>query len=62
VRGRGGLESARSRQLTRSSIRSARHPTQGCRTVDPIGLFSCVSLLHIQAHDLRVRASIDGAK
>jgi hypothetical protein len=33
---------------------------QGKRALDPIRLFSRVSLLHNQAHDLRVRAGIDG--
>jgi len=33
---------------------------QGRRPIDPIGLFSCISLLHNQAHDLRVCAGIEG--
>src|ERR1700730_17083626 len=45
--------------LLSASARKSRL-TQGERAVDPIELFSCVSLLHNQAHDLRIRAGIDG--
>src|SRR5271167_2571825 len=42
-----------------SGMQPSRH-TQARRAVDLIELFSYVSLLHNQAHDLRVRAGIDG--